>query len=105
MMKKYYEVVIEGSFDFIKGFVLGFFEGRGIQGDAIFAREHHIENERKFGQLLRLIGVIGDHASLIVGSVLHDMILEAIGKRKLQNDLKIVSVREITEAYFRRVFI
>jgi len=99
-MKKYYEVVFEGSFDFMKGFVLGFFEGRGIQGEAIFEVEHHIENERKFGQLLRLIGAKGNQANLIVGSGLHDMIREAIEKRNLQNDLKIVSVREITEAYF-----
>lgn len=100
MMKKYYEVVFEGSFDFMKGFVLGFFEGRRIEGDPIFEVEHHIENERKFGQLLRLIGVKGNQVSLIVGSGLHDLIREAIEKRKLQNDLKIVTVREITDAYF-----
>lgn len=36
MNKKYYEVVVEGSFDLMKGFVLGFLEGKGIQGEAIF---------------------------------------------------------------------
>ena len=100
MNKKYYEVVVEGSFDLMKGFVLGFLEGKGIQGEAIFEAEHHIENESKFGQLLRFIGAKGDRTNLIVGSGLHDLIRKAIENRNLKNDLKIVSVREITEAYF-----
>lgn len=99
-MKKYYEVVFEGSFDFMKGFILGFSEGRGIQGEAIFDVEHHIGNEHTFGQLLRLIGAKGNQTSLIIGSGLLDMIREAMEKRNLQNDLKIVSSREIIEAYF-----
>jgi hypothetical protein len=68
MTKKYYEVVLEGSFDFIKGFVLGFIEGRGIKGEAIFEAEHHIENESRFGQLLRFIWEKGGRTNLIVGS-------------------------------------
>jgi hypothetical protein len=100
MMKKYYEVVLEGSFDLMKGFVLGYLEGSGIKGEAIFEAEHHIENESKFGQLLRFIGAKGDRTKLIVGSGLHDLLREAIEKRNLKNDLKIVSVREITEATF-----
>lgn len=100
MNKKYNEVVFEGSFELMKGFVLGFLEGKGIQGEAIFEAEHHIENESKFGQLLRFIGAKGDRTNLIVGAGLHDLIRQAIENRNLKNDLKIVSVREITEAYF-----
>jgi len=84
----------------MKVFVLGFLEGRDIQGEAIFEAEHHIENESKFGQLLRFIRTKGGRTNLLVGSGLHDLIREAIEKRNLKNDLKIVSVREITEAYF-----
>jgi len=100
MMKKYYEVVIEGSYDFIKGFVLGFFEGRGIQEEAVFEKEHHVDNEPRFGHFLRMIGIKEDQAYLIVGSGVQDMIREAIKNRNLQNDLQVVSVREITQAYF-----
>ncbi len=100
MAKKYCEFVVEGSFDFIRGFVLGFFEGRGIQGDAVFEREHHVEHETKFGQLLRMIRIKENHAYLIVDSEVHGMIQEAIEKRNLKNDIKIVSMREITQAYF-----
>lgn len=100
MNKKYNEVVFEGSFELMKGFVLGFLEGKGIEGEAIFETEHHIENESKFGQLLRFIGAKGNRTSLIVGAGLHDLIRKAIENRSLKNDLNIISVREITEAYF-----
>ncbi len=49
MLGSYYEVDVEGSFDLIKGFVLGFIEGRQIEGEAIFGEEHHVANEEKFG--------------------------------------------------------
>ena len=100
MTKKYYEVVLEGSFDLIKGFVLGFIEGRGIQGEAIFEAEHHIENESMFGQLLRFIVKKGNKINVIIGSGLHDLLCEALEKRNLQKEIKIISAREITEAYF-----
>ena len=100
MMKKYYEVVVEGSFDLMKGFVLGFLEGRGMKGEAIFGEEHHLEDESKFGQLMRLIGAKRGKITLIVGSGFHDMICRAIENRGLNEDLKIVSVKEIGDAYF-----
>jgi hypothetical protein len=59
MNKEYCEVVVEGSLDLIRGFVVGFLEGRGIQGEAIFGEDHHVENEGRFGQMMRLIGVKG----------------------------------------------
>ena len=44
MNSEYCEMVIEGSLDRIRGFVIGFLEGRGIQGEAIFEEDHHVEN-------------------------------------------------------------
>jgi hypothetical protein len=100
MMRNYCEVIIDGPFDFMKGFVLGFLEGKGLQGEAIFGAEHHIENESKLGQIMRLIGVKEDRTTLIVDSRLYEGIREAIEKITLKNTLKIVSVRKLTEAYF-----
>ncbi|MCK9273957.1 MAG: hypothetical protein M0P57_02590 [Syntrophales bacterium] len=100
MMRKYYEVVVKGSFDLMKGFVLGFCEGKGIKGEAIFSEEHYLENESKFGQLMRLIGAKGGKVTLIVGSGFHDMINRAIENRGLKDELKVVSVKEVCDAYF-----
>lgn len=100
MTKVYFEVIVEGSFDLIKGFVLGYIEGSGIQGEAIFGEEHHVENESKFGQLLRVLHVKGEQVHLIVGAGLHNLLREAVSKRVDELKVKILSVREITDAYF-----
>ncbi|MDO9527888.1 MAG: hypothetical protein Q7J27_01880 [Syntrophales bacterium] len=100
MIKVYCEVIIEGSLDIIKGFVLGYLEGSGIQGEAIFGEEHHVENESKFGQLMRLLHVRGEQVHLIVGAGIHNFLKKAIDRRIDELKVKIVSVREITDAHF-----
>ncbi|MBN2255287.1 MAG: hypothetical protein JW736_06245 [Deltaproteobacteria bacterium] len=100
MTKGYYEVIVEGTLDLVKGFVLGYLEGSGIKGEAIFGEEHHVENESKFGQLMRLVRVKGQQVHMIVGKGLHDLLKEAISRRKDELKVKIVSVREIGDASF-----
>lgn len=100
MTKGYYEVIVEGTLDLVKGFVMGYLEGSGIQGEAIFGEEHHVENESKFGQLLRLLHVKGKQVKLIVGMGIHNLLKEVLSRRVDQLKIKIVSVREITDAAF-----
>ncbi|MBN2284091.1 MAG: hypothetical protein JXO48_09400 [Deltaproteobacteria bacterium] len=100
MMKTYYEVVVEGSFECVKGFVLGYLEGSELDGEVIFGREHHIENEDKFGQLLRLLNVRGRTVHFIVGAGFHELLSQALERRKGHLDINIVSVKEIKTAYF-----
>ena len=100
MTKGYYEVIVEGTLDLVKGFVLGYLEGSGIQGEAIFGEEHHVENESKFGQLMRLLHVKGEQVHLIVGIGLHDLLKEAVSRRKNELKVEIVSVKKITDASF-----
>ena len=101
MNKEYCEVVVEGSLDLIRGFVVGFLEGKGIQGEAIFGEDHHVENEGKFGQMLRLIGVVkGNRVHLIVGTGFHKLLEGALEKRKEELALKIISEKKIRQASF-----
>jgi len=100
MMKAYCEVIVEGPFDLIKGFVIGFLEGSGIQGIAIFEEEHHVENEGRFGQLMRLIHVRGNRVHLIVGAGFHNLLSDALNNRQDNLNIRIVSVKEITNARF-----
>jgi len=100
MNKEYCEVVVEGSLNLIRGFVVGFLEGRGIQGEAIFGEDHHVENEGKFGQMLRLIGVKGNRVHLIVGTGFHKLLEGALEKRKEELALKIISEKKIRQASF-----
>ena len=100
MNKEYCEVVVEGSLDLIRGFVVGFLEGRGIQGEAIFGEDHHVENEGRFGQMMRLIGVRGKRFHLIIGAGLLNLLDEALERRKEEIALKVISEKKVRRASF-----
>ncbi|HPQ43647.1 MAG TPA: hypothetical protein PKZ42_05400 [Syntrophales bacterium] len=100
MNNEYSEVVIEGSLDRIRGFVVGFLEGKGIQGEAIFEEEHHVANESRFGQMMRLIGVRGNRFHLIIETEFFKLLEEALKRRKEELALKITSEKKISRASF-----
>ena len=100
MNSEYCEMVIEGSLDRIRGFVIGFLEGRGIQGEAIFEEDHHVENESRFGQMMRLIGVKGNRFHLIIGAGFLKLFEGALERRKEELALKITSEKKISRASF-----
>jgi hypothetical protein len=100
MTKEYYEVIVEGSFELIKGFVLGYLEGSGIKGEAIFGEEHHVENESKFGQLLRILHVKDQQVHLIIGAGIHALLEKAVTNRLDELKIKLISVKKIREAHF-----
>ena len=100
MNSEYCEMVIEGSIGCIRGFVVGFLEGSGIRGEAIFEEDHHVANESKFGQMMRLIGVKGDRFHLIIGVGFRRLIETALERRKDELGLKIISERKIKQASF-----
>ena len=100
MPKKWYEIVIEGSFDLIKGFIIGFFEGRKISGAIIFEREHHVKREGEIEHLLRAIHVEEDRVHMIMGKRTFRILDQALTNRKHEVPLKVVSKREIVRAHF-----
>lgn len=100
MNSEYCEMVIEGSLDRIRGFVIGFLEGKGIQGEAIFEEDHHVENESRFGQMMRLVGVRGNRFHLIIGAEFLKLFEGALERRKEELVLKITSTKKISRASF-----
>jgi hypothetical protein len=100
MRKKYYEIVIEGSFDLIKGFIIGFFEGRRITGAIIFEREHHVKREDGLEHLLRAIHVEEDRVHMIMGKRTFRILDQALNNRKHEIPLKVFSEKEIVRAHF-----
>ncbi len=100
MTARYYEVVVEGSFDLIKGFVLGFLQGRGIEGEAVFSAERHVRQSEGIGQLLRQLTRRGNKSSIIIGEGVGRLLREALERTGDELDLKVLSVREIKSAHF-----
>ena len=100
MRKKWYEIVIEGSFDLIKGFAIGFFEGRKIGGAIIFEREHHVKQEDGLEHLLRAIHIEEDRVHILMSERTFRTLDQALNNRKHGVPLKIVSKKEIVRAHF-----
>jgi len=100
MTKKYYEVAVEGSLDLIRGFVIGFLLGRGIEGEAVLSAEQHVRHGEGLGHLLRHLTRRGDTSSIIIGEGVGLLLQEAFGKANRALDLKVLSIREITGAHF-----
>ncbi|HEU17974.1 MAG TPA: hypothetical protein ENO00_01120 [Deltaproteobacteria bacterium] len=98
--RPYYDVVFSGSLDLIKGFVIGFIEGNELEGEAIFSDEHHADDEGKFGQLLRLIAVKDKTVRVIICCRFHELISQALEKRKDEIPIAIQSVKKIKGASF-----
>jgi hypothetical protein len=100
MRTKWYEIVIEGSFDLTKGFIIGFFEGRKIEGAIIFEREHHVKREDGLEHLLRAIHVEEDRVHIVMSERTFRILNQALTNRRHMIDLKVVSEKEIVRAHF-----
>ena len=100
MNVQYYEVVIEGNLDLMKGFMMGFLAGRGIEGGVFFDAACHIEGECATGPLMRLVSAHGNANIVIVGSELHDLLVAALNKREHVIPLHIKKVRRVLSAAF-----
>jgi len=101
MNREYCEMVVEGSLELVKGFVIGFLEGKGIQGEAIFGENHHVQNEDRLGHMLHLVGMKGNRLHTIIGSCSQQRLLkDALERRKEELDLKLVSEKRIVQASF-----
>ena len=100
MQKKWYEIVIEGSFDLIKGVIIGFFEGRKIAGAIIFEREHHVKREDGLEHLLRAIHAEEDRVHIVMSERTFRILDQALNNRKHEVSLKVVSEKEIVRAHF-----
>jgi hypothetical protein len=104
MNESYFEVVVEGSFNLMKGFVVGFLEGRGVAGDVFFGKDYHIEKESPVGLLMRLTGTHDKTCTVIVGAGLHGLLAAALEKRRHVIPLRMVQVRQVSSAAFDVMF-
>ena len=104
MNEQYYEVIIEGDQNLMKGFVMGFLAGRGISGGVFFDAACHIEGECASGPLMRLVKAQGNANVLIVGSALHDLLVAALNDHSHVLPLRIKKVRQVLSAAFECTF-
>jgi hypothetical protein len=100
MNKTYFEVVVEGHHELIKGFALGFLAARGIEGEAVFAREHHVKGGGKLHQLMRIVSATEEQTRVIIGEGIGRALREAYERRQSELAIKVVSIRRVVGARF-----
>jgi hypothetical protein len=104
MNGKYYEVSVEGSFDLVKGFILGLLEGRSLTGAAIIAREHKIKKDHEFKDFLRRISGKEDQVRILMSDKALEALEEALVNLRDELDAKVLSIRRVGGAHFHLTY-
>lgn len=99
MATTYKEIMIKGEPALIKGFVIGFLEGRGDKGDA-FVEEDRIEDDSPLNMILHFFTGHAQILPVIAESGMVESICNALQNRKEEIPSEVMSVREVTGALF-----
>jgi len=102
MEKKYYEMVLDGPDDLIKGYLLGFLNEKGLEGEIVFERELHMKKETALDHIVRVI-YDEDRFRIMIEENAGRQIIDSLANEK-NLDIRVVSFRRITGAEFRVEF-
>lgn len=104
MNRDYFEVVVEGHHEFIKGFVTGLLAGKGLQEETFFGGDYDIDKDRPFEMLAHLVGLRHEHTVMIVEAQVLELwrswIKQSINNRGRDVGMSLVSVHKIKEGHF-----
>jgi hypothetical protein len=99
MQKSFSELVIEGQFVLVKGFILGFLHGSNQEFDYFFHRKHGIRRET-FREFIKEFFEFESHVHVCLDNNVLPEFLTAIEKSKEKIGLEVKSVRAINSANF-----
>lgn len=100
-MTDYYEIVLDGDVEVLKGFVAGYLAASGIDRDFFISREFHVQHDSLAHQFGEWIGLLEDRTHLVVPADAWQRI--RAGAERLGDRLKISihSARRLSGARFR----
>jgi hypothetical protein len=101
MPEKYCEIRIKGQSELIKGFVIGFFEGRGRKEDSLIEEEGLIEKDSPIDLIKHFFDRHHHLVSIIIETELYKPLVGALARHKTEIRGTVDSVREVTGASFR----
>lgn len=99
-MSGYYEIVLDGDVEVLKGFVAGYLAASGIDREVFVSREFHVQHDSLAHQFAEWVGLVEDRTHLIVPEEAWERIRS--GAERLGDRLKISihSSRRLTGARF-----
>ena len=101
MSEKYEELVIEGPYPLIKGFIAGVVWARGEGEEVYFSREHHIIRGDLKEAIKEWMAFHGHLAHVVARDELAEAIVRAVDETKEDVGLEVRSRRAIRAACFR----
>lgn len=99
-MSDYYEIVLDGDAEVLRGFVAGYLAASGLSTQVFVAREFHVEHDSLAHQLAEWIGLVADRTHFIVPEEIHSRLQEGVGRTAASLGIKLVERRQISEARF-----
>ena len=99
MHKNFSELVIEGPFLLVKGFILGFLHGSEQEVEYFFHRKHGIKRET-FKEFIKELFEFDNHVHVCLDNNIIPKLLKAVGQTKDNIELEVKSVRSIKSANF-----
>jgi hypothetical protein len=99
MQKSFSELVIEGPFLLVKGFILGFLHGSENEVDYFFHRKHGIRRET-FKEFIKELFEFENHVHVCLNNNIVPKFLKAVKQTKENIELEVKSVRAIKSANF-----
>jgi hypothetical protein len=94
------EIVVEGPYPLVKGFVWGLMEGSKKNGVILFSRDNNIRTEAFLELLLERTHLHGSLTHLVIGSDLLELVRKGIAETFEQLKLNLRSVYTIEDALF-----
>jgi hypothetical protein len=99
-LKDYYDVVIEGSEDHVRGFVEGIAKCQNLDEEAIIIPEDHVGKWATLDYVKKILQLTESKVHLIVEKNLLTALTEAISSSKKTVPIRILSARRILAASF-----
>ena len=99
MQKSFSELVIEGQFVLVKGFILGFLHGSDHEFDYFFHRKYGIRRET-FKEFIKELFEFENHVHVCLENNVIPKFIKAIEKSKENIGMEVKSVRAISSANF-----
>jgi hypothetical protein len=100
MPETFNEIMIKGEPELIKGFVIGFLEGRGDKGNTFIEEDWLVEEDSPLNMILHFFSGHPHLVPVIAETGCCEPLCRALQNRKKEIHGEVQSIREVTGAFF-----
>jgi hypothetical protein len=99
-MSDYYEIILDGDAEILRGFVVGYLAATGLGSQVFVCRDFHIEHDSLAHQLGEWIGLLENRTHLIVPSAANDQIRAGVQEAGDELKIEVHASRRLARARF-----